>query len=80
MIKQTFINDTLKSLSSFLPESSAQIATDVEKNLRAVLEKRLLQFDLVSKEEFTANQQLLKRLKQRVEQLEEEIAALKQAD
>lgn len=75
--QQSFIKDTLDAASKLLPPSSQKMREDFEKNLRALLEAQLRQMDLVSKEEFNANLQLVSRLTDRVAQLEQKVDALK---
>ncbi len=74
--RQSIVNDALEAVSRLLPSNSQQMREDLEKNIRAVLEAKLREMDVVSKEEFNANRQLLQRLKERVTQLEQELEVL----
>ena len=73
----SFIKDAIDAATKLLPASSQQMREDLEKNLRVLLESRLHEMDVVSKEEFKANQQLLSHLKKRVSELEQELENLK---
>lgn len=74
--QQSFIKDTLDAASKLLPANSQKMREDFEKNLRSLLEAQLRQMDVVSKEEFNANLQLVSRLSDRVAKLEQKVEAL----
>jgi len=76
--QQSFIKDTLEAASRLIPANSQQIRANFEKSLRSLLETQLRQMDVVGKEEFNANLQLVKRLQERVTELEKKVAALQQ--
>lgn len=64
-----FLNDLARRLAESLPASLQQAKTDLERNFRAVLEAGLRRMDLVSREEFEAQSALLKRTRERLEEL-----------
>ncbi len=64
-----FLNDLARRLAESLPASLQQAKTDLEQNFRAVLEAGLRRMDLVSREEFEAQSALLKRTRERLEEL-----------
>jgi len=66
-----FLNDLARRLAESLPGSLQQAKADVERNFRAVLEAGLRRMDLVSREEFEAQSALLKRTRERLEELAE---------
>jgi len=51
----------------------------VEHSVRAVLNETLTRLDLISREEFEIQQQVLERTRARLESLEKEVAALESA-
>jgi ubiquinone biosynthesis accessory factor UbiK len=63
------LNDLARRLAESLPASLQQARSDLERNFRAVLEAGLRRMDLVSREEFEAQSALLKRTRERLEEL-----------
>ena len=64
-----FLNDLAKRLAASLPGSLQQAREDIERNFRSVLEAGLRRMDLVSREEFDAQSALLKRTRERLDEL-----------
>ena len=75
MIDPKNVEQVLDSLRQALPGGFAQ---DVEKNLRAALTAALARLDLVSREEFEVQSQVLARTRARLEVLEKQVAELEQ--
>ena len=57
---------------------AASPAADLEKNLRAMMSSALARLDLVTREEFDVQRQVLLRTREQLTRLEAEIAALEQ--
>ncbi len=55
---------------------AASPARDVEKNLRALLSSTFSRLDLVTREEFDVQQEVLRRTREKLQQLELQIQAL----
>lgn len=55
---------------------AASPARDVEKNLRALLSSTFARLDLVTREEFDVQQEVLRRTREKLEQLEMQLQAL----
>lgn len=64
-----FLNDLARRLAESLPSSLQQAKADLERNFRAVLEAGLRRMDLVSREEFEAQSALLKRTREKLDDL-----------
>ncbi len=75
MIDPKIIEQVVNSLRQALPGGFAQ---DVEKNLRAALTAALARLDLVTREEFEVQSQVLARTRARLEALEKQLAELEQ--
>ena len=75
-------NKILEEISGKLSQALADSpAADVEKNLRSVLQSAFAKLDLVTREEFDVQQQVLLRTREKLERLEAVVAELeKQAD
>jgi BMFP domain-containing protein YqiC len=68
-------NDLQARFNEMLKNSPAK---DVERNVKAMLAQGFTKLDLVTREEFDVQQQVLTRTRARVEELEARIAALEQ--
>ena len=62
-----------------LPSDLGKIQEDVEKNIKAALQATFSRLDLVSREEFDIQAELLSRTRALVEELEKKIDDLEQA-
>lgn len=67
------INEKLRAVMAQSP------AADVERNLRAMLGATLTRLDLVSREEFDVQREVLVRARARLAELEKQVAALEAA-
>ena len=68
-----FINDVVSKLGEMWKQSPAQ---DVEKNLKAGVTSMLGKLDMVSREEFDVQTEVLVRTRAKLEQLEARLAEL----
>jgi len=75
-------NKILEEISGKLSQALADSpAADLEKNLRPILQSAFAKLDLVTREEFDVQQQVLLRTREKLERLEAVVAELeKQAD
>lgn len=72
MIEQ-LARSLLKDLKTAIPSTTGDLP---EKELRALLESALRKMNLVSREEFDAQQAVLQRTREKLEQLEQQMAEL----
>jgi BMFP domain-containing protein YqiC len=73
MDKPNFLNDLQNKVSQVLQSSPAK---DMEKNMKAMLNQGFSKMDLVTREEFDTQAQVLARTRARLEQLEAQVALL----
>lgn len=73
MLKQKLVEEFTSKLSEVLAASPAR---DVEKNLRASLAALFAKLDLVTREEFDVQAQVLARTRERLAELEARLARL----
>lgn len=75
---QTFgnLDELAKKLSALIPEPVRHMQEDLEKNMRGLLESGLQKMNLVTREEFDIQSAVLLRTRQRLEVLEQRLAAL----
>ena len=70
------IEELASRLASALPPGLKSLRTELEDNFRAILRANLERFDLVSRERFEAQAELLARTKAQLEALEQRLATL----
>lgn len=68
-----FLEELNKKISELIAASPAK---DVEKNLRALLSSAFSRLDLVTREEFDVQQQVLGRTREKLQQMETRLAEL----
>lgn len=76
MIDLTSIDELARRLSNLVPPGIADARADLERNFRAALQSGLAKLDLVTREEFEVQRAVLLRTREKVEQLERQIAEL----
>lgn len=76
MSQVPFIDRIVADITARLPSGLGDLRQDVERNVQAVLQEALTRFDLVSREEFEVQRQVLLRTREKLEQLEKTIAEL----
>jgi ubiquinone biosynthesis accessory factor UbiK len=70
------LDDFAKRLSEVVPQSARDLHLDIEKNLRAVITSTFNKLNLVTREEFEIQQNVLLRTRNKVENLEQQIIEL----
>lgn len=78
MIDTKKIEEVVKSFTNAMPPGLLQMQEDVEKNMRAALTAAFNKLDLVTREEFDVQTQVLHRTRERLEALEKRVAELEQ--
>ncbi|MDD4914338.1 MAG: accessory factor UbiK family protein [Methylococcales bacterium] len=63
-------------IASSIPPGFSQFKDDMEKNLHALLQSSLSRLDLVSREEFEVQKAVLAKTRNRLEELEKQVAEL----
>lgn len=70
------LDDLLNKLTAALPKGADQLGRDMEKNLRAALRSVLVKMDLVTREEFEVQQQVLGHSRAKLEALQQQVSEL----
>ncbi len=73
------LDNLIERISGLMPRMSGPAATELRKNLKAMLTSALASMDLVTREEFDVQSAVLARTRARLEELEKQVAALEQA-
>ena len=76
MIDATLIDDLSRTLGKLLPPGVAGLKEDFERNARAAVQGALSNLDVVSREEFEVQAEVLQRTRQRLQALERRVSAL----
>lgn len=69
----SFLEDLQNRVAALLEQTPA---ADLQKNLRALLAQQFARLDLVTREEFDAQRQVLARAREKIEALEQRLAEL----
>lgn len=76
MVKSEKIDEILQQISGLLPQDLRQTSADVRKNLKAGVSASLARMDLVTRQEFEIQSELLARSRALLEQLELRVSEL----
>ena len=79
MINSKLIDELSKRLSGALPPGANVLKEDMEKNIRSVLHAAFSKMDLVTREEFEVQAQVLQRSRTKLDALEKQVAELEKA-
>ena len=74
MIDLKAIDELARKLSSLVPAGLKEAGADLEQNMKATLQAGLGKLDLVTREEFDVQTQLLARTQQKLAELEARVA------
>jgi len=70
------IDDLARRLAGAVPESVLALRRDLEQNFKGVLQSRLAELDLVTREEFDVQATVLRRTREKLDALERRLAEL----
>ncbi|MDV6345484.1 MULTISPECIES: accessory factor UbiK family protein [unclassified Nitrosomonas] len=73
MVNKNVLDEIGTKISEIIAQSPAK---DIERNMRAMLTSMLSRLDVVTREEFDVQQEVLKRTRAKLTELEEKVAAL----
>jgi BMFP domain-containing protein YqiC len=73
------LDELARKLAEALPPGLAALRNDLEQNFKAVLQAGLAKLDLVTRQEFDIQAAVLRRSRERLEELEKRIAALEKS-
>ncbi len=71
MFNTKFIDDLARQISESIPAGVKGMQEDVQKNIHTLLQGALSKLDLVTREEFDAQSQVLARTREKLEQLQQ---------
>jgi len=77
-MNRTPLDELAERLGRLLPEGAHEMRADFEKNARATLQGALARMDLVTREEFDVQSDVLARTREQVQALSARVAALEE--
>ena len=79
MIELKTLQDLSDRLAAALPPGLDRVRNELKENFRAILQARLAELDLVTREQFEVQRALLLKSRKRLEELEKRLEELEQA-
>lgn len=76
MLDAKKIEEIVQSITNALPSGITSIQADIEKNIRAAMSATFSKLDLVTREEFEIQTQVLNRTREKLEALTQRVAEL----
>ncbi len=76
MLDTKKIEEVIQTISDAMPSGLTGLQADVEKNVRAAMSATFAKLDLVTREEFDVQTQVLHRTREKLEALEKRVAEL----
>ena len=76
MIGSNKIDEVMQGIASVLPPGLTAMQDDVEKSIRSILSATFAKLDLVTREEFDVQTQVLHRTREKLEALEQRVTEL----
>lgn len=70
------IEDIARQINDSIPAGVKDFAGGLEQRIKQILQQQLSKLDVVTREELDVQQQLLLRLRQRIDQLEQQLATM----
>lgn len=80
MTNASTIDQLAQRLAAMVPSGLQDARADLSANFRAALQSGLRQLDLVTREEFDVQRSVLLRTREKIELLEQQLAALEASD
>lgn len=71
------LEDLTKRISSLFPGDIKHVQSDIENNVRSLLQSTLTKMNLVTREEFDVQSAVLQRTREKLEELEKVVSQLK---
>jgi len=76
MLNTKFIDDLARQISDSIPSGVKGLQQDLEKNIHTLLQGAFTKLDLVTREEFDTQSQVLLRTREKLDQLEKLVSEL----
>mgnify|MGYP001435731786 FL=1 len=70
---QNYLKNIKKKITENLPDDLEAIKGDLQQNIQSLIESQIKNLDLVTREEFEVQEQVLKRTREKLEELEKQL-------
>ena len=70
---QNYLKNIKKKITENLPDDLEAIKGDIQQNIQSLIESQIKNLDLVTREEFEIQEQVLKRTREKLEELEKQL-------
>ena len=70
---QNYLKNITKKITENLPDDLEAIKGDLQQNIQSLIESQIKNLDLVTREEFEIQEQVLKRTRVKLEELEKQL-------
>ena len=70
---QNYLKNIKKKITENLPDDLEAIKGDLQQNIQSLIESQIKNLDLVTREEFEVQEQVLKRTRVKLEELEKQL-------
>ena len=70
---QNYLKNITKKITEILPDDLEAIKGDLQQNIQSLIESQIKNLDLVTREEFEIQEQVLKRTREKLEELEKQL-------
>ena len=70
---QNYLKNLKKKITENLPDDLDAIKGDLQQNIQSLIESQIKNLDLVTREEFEIQEQVLKRTREKLEELEKQL-------
>ena len=70
---QNYLKNITKKITENLPDELEAIKGDLQQNIQSLIESQIKNLDLVTREEFEIQEQVLKRTREKLEELEKQL-------
>ena len=70
---QNYLKNITKKITENLPDDLEAIKGDLQQNVQSLIESQIKSLDLVTREEFEIQEQVLKRTREKLEELEKQL-------
>jgi len=78
MLNTKFIDDLARQISDSIPSGVKGLQQDLEKNIHTLLQGAFTKLDLVTREEFDTQTQVLLRTREKLDQLEKLVSEMEE--
>ncbi|MCD8524911.1 MAG: accessory factor UbiK family protein [Gammaproteobacteria bacterium] len=75
-MRPVFLDDIVEKISAVLPQDIQALTEDLKKNIRVILDSAFEKMHLVTREEFEVQKQIVARVQERVQELENKVESL----